>query len=650
MRFKYPLPEITPRVARTACLLAFVTFYVFLSACVPSPTATPPRQTPFPTLPLTDETATPELIAPPPSTDSAPGTPNAPPSASTATPLPLPTNPNESADTFPPLVQITVQDPELPVSAEQPVALNVLAADNNIVARLEVYDNNVLYAQAPALVPASVYLNQFTWKTAVLGKHTLRAVAYDSNGNASAPAQLDLNVINNNRAPAVQITAPSGNKDAEIGAPILIQGVATDDVAVTRVELLVDNQLLTFVTPERAGGVTPFAVAIPWTPQTTGAHNIVLRAYDNQNQSDDSLRYSIRVFDNEPPVVAAQSEANLVPLGDVLIVNALALANNGIARVELYVDDLLAEGINSSAPAEQTILQTALTAPDLAAGSHSFFVRAYDLTGQSTDTPRATIEVRADAPRVPRATSISSNAPTPLPPTPTATPQIVLPPPPNIELKLLNAPVVLPAAAQIQIFARGSAELDRVELWARAPGETAAQLVGEENVKGATEKTLTLNWQAPHAGVVEMYARVSDNLKQTRLSVPLRFSVQAALAPTPAPVEFNFAQAWYAESPAARFEATFVQIGRALRGSFVETRTAAGQALTGRIVSGAVNDKTILFAVDFSGAPNAAHNDSPKPHTLEFDCSFNARPPVLTCNYANENAERGSAVFQPVVP
>lgn len=548
--------------------------------------------------------------------------------------MPLPTLAAQQSDTFAPVAQLIVQDPELPVSAEQPVALNVLAADDSVIARLEVYDNDVLFARANVVIPSPVYSHQFIWKTTIVGKHTLRAIAYDTSGNASAPAQIELNVINNNRAPNVQITAPQGSKDAELGAPILIQGVATDDVAVTRVELLVDNQLVTFVTPERAG-VTPFAVAIPWTPQKTGAHSIVLRAYDNQGQSDDSLRYTIRVFDNDPPVVNATSDHTLLAPGDVLMVRALALSNNGVARVELYVDGFLADTVNSASPAQQTALQTFLTAADLAEGAHTFFVRAHDLTGQNADTPRVSFELRADAPRVPRETRTPPSTPTRLPPTPTATPELVLPGPPTIDLELVNAPVVLPNAAQIEIRARGTTELDQLQVWARAPGETSAQLVLQEVLKGSVDKTLTLTWNAPRAGVVEMYARVTDNLKQARLSVPLRFSVHAPPAPTPPPAIFDFARAWYAESPAARFELDFMQIGRALRGTFLEQR-ADGAILKGTIVNGAANERAVTFGVTFA----------PETHHLDFDCSFNARPPVLTCNYENENGERGSAVFQ----
>lgn len=610
-----------------------------LTACVPSPTATPPRQTPFPTLPLVEGVPTREFAPTPGSGTPLAATPRP---TFAATNVPLPTLSALSMDTLAPIVQMTIQDPELPVSQGQQVPINVLAADNNIITRLELYDNDQLYMQAQVIVPSAVYLNQFRWPADAVGNHSLRAIAYDAHGNASQPAEIQLAVITNNRAPSIQITSPSGTKDAELGAPILIQGVATDDVAVTRMELIVDNELVSFAIPERPDGITPFAVAIPWTPTTTGDHNIVLRAYDNQGQSDDSLRYTIRVFDNQAPVVTAQLEHDMIPPGEVAIVQTLALANNGIARVELLVDGRLVDSVNSTAPAQQTALQAVLSAPELAVGTHSLFVRAFDVTGHTVESAPMTVEVRDGAPRIFRETPAAVSQ-TAVPPTRTATPELVLPPAPTIELALAAAPVILPNPAQIQITARGSSELDRVELWARVPGQDIAELLLDEIVKGSTDKTLVFDWVAPNAGVVEMYARVYDNLQQTRTSLPLRFSVLAPPAPTAAPAIFDFAQSWYAESPAARFEVEFTQIGRALRGEFLELR-ADGKILTGKIVSGAAGENGVVFAVDFAGSETDAA------HTLEFDCSFKARPPVLTCNYSTEKRERGSAVFQVLAP
>jgi hypothetical protein len=169
----------------------------------------------------------------------------------------------------------------------------------------------------------------------------------------------------------------------------------------------------------------------------------------------------------------------------------------------------------------------------------------------------------------------------------------------------------------------------------------------EDNAKGTTDKTVTFNWNAPHAGIAEVTARVVDSLGQASDSAPLPFTLEAPLAPPPTPQVYSFDGTWTAISPAARFDATFSQIGRALRGVFVEKR-ADGTQLTGKIVSGAASDKLVLFAVDFSDDGQASAG-SLSEHTLVFDCSFQVRPPKLTCNYTTENGERGSSIFTPSV-
>ncbi|HZQ05556.1 MAG TPA: hypothetical protein VFD70_03190, partial [Anaerolineae bacterium] len=534
-------------------------------------------------------------------------------------------------------------NPDVPVSVGQSIGLNVMAADNTAITRIAMFDNDALFAESSALAPASVYSNQFTWKANGLGKHTLRAVAYDGNGLASAPAEINLTVINDNRAPQVLITAPLGVKDAIVGAPLTIQGVATDDVAVTRIDLIVDNQLLTFVTSDKPEGVTPFAVAFSWTPTVTGLHNVVLRAYDNLAQSDDSLRSTVRVFDNQPPIVTAQTERSPILLGDALLVQALALSNNGIEHMELYVDELRVDMAISHSPAQQTTLRAPLVATDLATGTHSYFVRAYDITGLAADTERHSFNVVENSSAFLQDTPQPINTPTAVPPTNAPTPTLVPPGPPTVELAVngdANA-LILPNAVPILITARGSAELDRIELWAQYPGETSAQLLMEENGKGATDKIIPFAWNTARPGVVDLYARIIDNFGQSGISQPLRLRIQAPLAPTQTPAIFDFAQTWIAESPAARYDVTFSQLGRALRGVFVEKR-ADGNILNGNVITGAVSDQNALFAVDFAG-------DTIEPkHTLEFICAFTVRPPQLTCNYTNEKGERGSAIFAPL--
>lgn len=625
-------------------LIPLALLLLALAACVPSPTATPLPQSPFPTLPLPTDTMPPEptLTVPPTTPSSSPTPKPTQPSPVTAPTLPINADNSPAADTLPPLVQLTVQDIGLPVSLDQTTSLALIGADNIGVSRFDVYDNDVLYAQATAPQPApSTFSNIVSWKANSLGRHTLRAVAYDMAGNSSDAAQVELNVINNNRAPNVIIVSPGSSKNAEIGAPLIIQGVATDDVAVTRMELVVDGQVVTYITPDSLAGVSPFGVTLSWTPTTTGLHSIVLRAYDNRRESDDSLRISVRVFDNQPPVVTARVERETIPTGDALLVNALALANNGVAQLELYVDDRLIDTVRSGEPSIQTALEAQLVWADNAIGEHSYFVRAYDMTGQTTDTPRQTIRVREADPRIVRETPPSRATSTALPPTATPTPTLVVPDPPVVQVTTADGKpsVVLPGPLKLRVTAHSSVELAQIELWARYPGEADPQLLASEIIKGATDKIFEYDWSPPHAGVIEFTANVADALGQMTHAAPLQVYLLVPPAPTAVPLGFDFAHKWVAASPATPFEVTFVQVGQALRGILIETRPG-GMMLPGKIVSGVAQPDHIFFAVDFA----------PVAHTLDFNCTFRERPPTLTCNYEDENGSRGSAVFNLATP
>lgn len=614
-----------------------------LGACVPSPTATPPRQTPFPTLPLPTITLTPQhTLTEPPTV--VPSSTTSPPSTTPTVALPIATaapQATPTSDVLPPIIQLIAQDADRPISVDEVVGLNLIAADNMGIAKVELYDNDVLYMRTTAPDPAPKTLsNSLNWKSETTGKHRLRALAFDLAGNSSTPAEIEVMVIKNNRPPQVMITEPVGSKDAQVGAPLLIQGVATDDAAVTRVDLFVDNQIYTYISPQQPGGITPFAFGFQWTPSSTGSYNITVRAHDNQDQTDDSLRLPVHVFNSQPPVVTARVERDSIPIGDALLVHAVALSANGISRIELWVDGTQTDTVNSSAPATQTVLDTQLVWSGGTEGTHRLYVRAFDSTGESADSPQSVVVVNPAGvhPSPPTPVSSPSETPAVMIAAPTSTPALVLPAAPTAEVVFYGDPrtAQLPGPFHVTVNAHGAVELDHVELWSNYAGEVNSQLLSSESGKGTTDKTLEHDWTPPRAGVAYLYARVVDNLGQTRESTPVTIYLNAAPAPTPTPAEFDFARSWQAPLAGGKWTATFTQFGNALRGVFLESH-ADSSSTPGTIVSGAVDKQHVTFGVDF-----------PSPHSLDFDCLFTDLPPSLACNYTDELGARGSAIFTPV--
>ncbi len=627
--------------------------------CVPSPTATPPRATPFPTLPLPTDTPTvsdtqapTETLAPIATVPLLPSptltTPRVP---ATTTFAPTATLPKES---LPPLLQILPSESNGPVSINETVNIAVIAADDVGLARVELYDENVLYTAMAAPTPSPRTLTTvLTWKTAKLGTHHLRILAYDLAGKPSNPEELAYNVITDNRHPNATLIDPIGAVNLPIGTPLVVQGVATDDVAVTRVDLYVDNQLYTYIASDENQPQLPFAVSFLWVPTSGGTHQLFLRVHDNQDQTGDSASLLVNTQDTQAPVLAVSYERTEVEADGSLLAHVLALSPNGIARAELWADNQIAAVVNSAAPGVQNVLDTDLVWQASTVGDHALLVRVYDSAGLNSSTNPLLIHVLATGTRVPTATvenlSVVATA-TSLPPT--ITPAVILPAPPTIVVTTTQDALAaqLPGPLHIQLTAHGTVELDHVELWATYQGETTPQLLYADNVKGSTDKTLPYDWTPTRAGVAFLFARVVDQLGQVGKSPDDAVYLNSPPAPTATPTYFSLAPRWQANIPTNQFAVTFNQLGTALRGTFTNT-PLNGSPFTGDIIAGTVAKQRINFSVAFD-------NPQASPRTLDFDCIPGATPTggqpqvialtQLACNYQDEAGNRGSAIFTPV--
>jgi thermitase len=170
-------------------------------------------------------------------------------------------------DTTAPSVSISAPAATAAVSGSTNV--NVSATDNVGVAKVELRIDGSLYATATA----SPY--NFFWDTtkASNGSHTLTATAYDAAGNASSSAvTVTVSNVSDTVAPAVTITAPANG--STIGSRVSISGSATDNVAVTSMEVYVDGVL--------KGSSNSGSISISWNSRKAakGTHTITIKAYD----------------------------------------------------------------------------------------------------------------------------------------------------------------------------------------------------------------------------------------------------------------------------------------------------------------------------------------------------------------------------------
>ncbi|HEY6043081.1 MAG TPA: Ig-like domain-containing protein, partial [Anaerolineae bacterium] len=537
-------------------------FILLVSSCAPIPTATPapvetgtqaivlnvpPTNTPPPLTPIITQF---------PPTPSVTVVPQASPTATPTRRLALKNL--RKTDFLPPAVQALAPGNSNAVSQFELVPLTILAADDSGIARVEVFDNNSLAAMVNILAPEPKTFSTIVfWSAAQLGTHIVRVVAFDTQENASQPVELAFVAVTDNRRPYVVITSPLGPQQVEIGTPLTVQGFATDDVGVTRVDLIVDNELVTFHTSSRQSGDTTFVVAFTYVPRKAGSHTLILRAYDNQGQTSDSNNIGVLVGDIHTPGIAVNFDRDSLAPNEPVIISALAISQAGIARMELLVDDFIVQTVISQSPASQTSFHTQMVWSNEMPGTHLFQVRAVDQFGLNSASVLHSVRVREpkESTPIPTARVIATITPIPPPTRPGGTPTLAPPKAPSIELTSPadKSSFILGTALRLVASAHGDGELDRVEIWGAYQGEPDGFLITTASARGNTGKTLSFDWTPPSAGVVRFYARAFDIYGQAAQSQTFTVFLEAAPGATPASSGLTINGRWRSELATGTF-------------------------------------------------------------------------------------------------
>jgi hypothetical protein len=173
-----------------------------------------------------------------------------------------------ATDTTAPVVSITSPSNNTTVSGV--ISVSISASDNVDVSKVELYINGNLYASDSS----SPYT--FTWDTTKYanGTYTLMAVAYDSAGNIGQSATVTVNVLTQQDtiAPKASITSPSNG--STVGKKVTINATASDNIAVTKLELYIDGVLKSVTNTS--------SLSYNWNTNTAskGSHTITAKAYD----------------------------------------------------------------------------------------------------------------------------------------------------------------------------------------------------------------------------------------------------------------------------------------------------------------------------------------------------------------------------------
>lgn len=175
-----------------------------------------------------------------------------------------------SPDTTRPIV--TIASPANGSVVAATVNVSVSATDNVGVARVELYADSQLVAQA-AGSSAVFSFNSLNYAD---GIHTLQARAYDAVGNVgttSISVTFENSTVADTLAPIATITSPiDGSTITTHALKIYVSG--TDNVAVTKLELYIDGKL--------SGSSTSSSAVFSWNTMKAarGSHTLQAYAYD----------------------------------------------------------------------------------------------------------------------------------------------------------------------------------------------------------------------------------------------------------------------------------------------------------------------------------------------------------------------------------
>lgn len=444
-------------------------------------------------------------------------------------PTTMPTNPRGAL----PMVQLVSPVANAQISVNQTLYVVVYAADDDGIARVELFAEGVLVRTEKAPTLASrVFATIIPWTPTQIGAHTLRVIAYDVENRASVPDEVTVTVLQNARRPTAIIVYPIGMPQIELGSVLQIYGVATDDASVAQVELWVNNQLHTYLTASHTNGQNVFPFAFTWHALMPGTHTFFVRARDHADQTTDSAPLKVVVVDTHLPVVHLSIERTSALVNEPITLTVTALDVSGIQRIEFLNGKEIFYTAKSSQPPRQTALTAQVLWQSASPGDFQISARAYNANGNTKDTPTQTISVlRAGQPTptlVPTLTPTRTRAPRA-----TATPRAQPPPPPTVEIVSPHDNFVGSAPLRVTFSALSKAELERIELWGQTSAHLPPQLICTLDARASTQKTAQCDWNVPTAGVVAIFVQAIDIYRQTARSTPITGFIGAPVMATP---------------------------------------------------------------------------------------------------------------------
>lgn len=308
-------------------------------------------------------------------------------------PSPVTPTPTPTAQGSRPVGQIIAPPSNTQVGVGQTIDVSIVAHSPNGVTRVELWSDGgqVPYATLNNPNPKAQTWNvSFQWKSSVLGSHPLAVRAWDQVSNYGDSPFIYLQVVHNTGHPQVWITTPRDGDSFQLGQVVKIEGSATDEVGIIRMETWLDGRQWKYDT---SSGQSPMYSSHKWQANEPGDHVIQIKVVDTANVTAKSNKITIHVEDSSGPHVQIDSPRNGATFnqGDQVTVQSTAVDNAAITKVELYVDSQLIRTDANPDPGQTSWIVQQPWAADQD-GHHVLTTVAYDPQGKTgTSQPVAII-------------------------------------------------------------------------------------------------------------------------------------------------------------------------------------------------------------------------------------------------------------------
>ncbi len=221
---------------------------------------------------------------------------------------------------------------------------------------------------------------KFEWDTTGLtpGLHNIRARIADNQNSITKSINVTLIDVTN---PNIGFNMPINNTDFKIGEVIMFNGPASDNVGITTLELILNNDLDNPVDITSSYKSGEWSYELYTEDMVDGEHTITVWTSDAATNAANSTIY-FTLLEVIAPVVSITSPSNnsLIRLGDMFYLCGIATDNKAVTILQIVIDD--DEPINITnilnAYSGAWFYELATTEEGMEEGEHIIEVQAYD--------------------------------------------------------------------------------------------------------------------------------------------------------------------------------------------------------------------------------------------------------------------------------